>query len=156
MAKNITEAVESILNENNIPNNVQVLPKSTHTADQAAKALNCEVAQIAKSLIFISEVGNILLVIASGANRVNTEKLSSALGCKLKLASPQIVSKQTGYKVGGVPPFGHKEKIRTILDHDLMKFETVWAAAGTSNSVFSISPDKLAELTKAEIMIIAI
>jgi Cys-tRNA(Pro) deacylase len=156
MAIKITEAVESILNENNIPNTVQVLPKSTHTADHAAKALGCEVAQIAKSLVFISDDENILLVITSGANRVDTEKLSSALNCKITLASPKIVKEQTGNKVGGVPPFGHKKKIKTILDKDLMKFEIVWAAAGTPSSVFSINPNKLADITEAAIMDVAI
>ncbi len=132
---------------------IRYLPVSTHTAADAAMAVGCELGQIAKSLVFYSVISNEpVLIIASGANRVDKAKAGEYLGFKIKTAGPDYVLEQTGYPVGGVPPFGHTHKIRTLLDKDLLKYATIYASAGTDNSLFPISPKKLIKLSNAEII----
>lgn len=124
--------------------NIQHLPVSTHTAADAAAALGVDLAQIAKSLVFYAVVTKEpVLIIASGANRVDKAKVGEYLGFKIKTASPDYCFQITGYPVGGVPPFGHSQLIRTLMDKDLLKYETIYASAGTPNSLFSISPHEL-------------
>lgn len=130
---------------------IQKLPVSTHTAVDAAAALGVSLGQIAKSLIFYDVATNKpILIVASGNNRVDKGKVGEYLGFKIKTASPDYCLQVTGYSVGGVPPFGHKQTIRTLIDEDLLKYSTIWAAAGTPDSLFPISPKKLIELSKAE------
>lgn len=133
--------------------NVQSLPVSTHTAAQAAAALGCELGKIAKSLVFYN-VGNNdpILIIASGANRVDKEKVGKYLGFKIKTAGPEYVLEKTGFAVGGVPPTGHKSPIRTLMDKDLMKYDQIWASAGTVDSLYSVNPTELAKVAKAELI----
>jgi prolyl-tRNA editing enzyme YbaK/EbsC (Cys-tRNA(Pro) deacylase) len=127
---------------------VKELPDSTRTAKDAAKAIGCEVAQIAKSLIFMDEDANIpVLVIASGTNRVNLEKIKQATGRTLSQADGKAVKERIGFAIGGVPPVGHDEKLLTLLDPDLKRYDRIWAAAGTPNAVFELKPDDLGILT---------
>jgi len=134
---------------------IKVLPVSTRTAADAAVALGVELGRIAKSLIFYSvTTDNPVLIIASGANRVDKEKVGEYLGFKIKTAGPDYVLEITSYPVGGVPPFNHKKPIRTLIDKDLLQYDEIWAAAGTPDSLFSISPKKLVKLTNAEVIII--
>src|SRR5262249_43692516 len=109
------------------------LPQSTRTAAEAAAACGCEVAQIAKSLVFVDAAGEAVLVITSGTNRVNEQ----ALG--LKRAPAELVREKTGYAIGGIPPLAHATPIRTLIDRDLLRFERIWAAAGTPNAVFELA-----------------
>jgi Cys-tRNA(Pro) deacylase len=142
--------VSQILKENNLPDTVRNLPDSTHTAKQAAKALDCSVGQIAKSLIFLTEDTNkLILIVASGANHVDTQNFKNYLGERIKMAPPKLIKEEIGYSVGGVPPFGHKQNLHTYIDNDLMQFTKIWAAAGSSHSVFSISPKSLLRITNA-------
>jgi prolyl-tRNA editing enzyme YbaK/EbsC (Cys-tRNA(Pro) deacylase) len=115
-------------------------PQGTRTAADAAAAIGCEVGAICKSLVF--RVGDEpLLVIASGANRVDEARFGAVK------ADAGFVRTHTGYAIGGVPPYGHPRALRTIVDEDLLAYETVWAAAGTPSSVFPIAPADLVART---------
>jgi prolyl-tRNA editing enzyme YbaK/EbsC (Cys-tRNA(Pro) deacylase) len=119
-------------------------PAGTRTAADAAAAVGCEVGAICKSLVF--RVGDEpLLVIASGANRVDEERFGAVK------ADAAFVHEQTGFAIGGVPPYGHPRPLRTILDEDLLAYDTVWAAAGTPTAVFPIAPDELVRRTGATV-----
>lgn len=122
---------------------------STRTAAEAAAAIGCTVAQIAKSILFRAESGRAVMVVASGTNRVDERKVSALLGEKIGRADADFVRATTGYAFGGVPPVGHAGPVTMLLDQDMLAFETIWAAAGTPNAVFALSPAELAELTGA-------
>ena len=118
--------------------------ESTHTAQEAASAIGCAVAQIAKSIIFrAAQSGRAVLVIASGANKVDEKKIRALLGEKIERASPEFVREMTGFDVGGVPPLAHAQPCTVYLDEDLKNFPTLWAAGGTPNAVFEIGFDDL-------------
>jgi prolyl-tRNA editing enzyme YbaK/EbsC (Cys-tRNA(Pro) deacylase) len=120
----------------------------TRTAAEAAAAIGCEVAQIAKSLIFRAEPsGRAVLVIASGAKRVDERKVGEILGEKIVRADADFVREKTGFAIGGVPPLGHAEPLTTLIDESLSAFATIWAAAGTPNAVFRLTPADLVRLT---------
>ncbi len=128
---------------------VRELPDSTRTAKDAAKAIGCEVAQIAKSLVFMNEdTDSPVLVIASGTNRVSLEKIKKETGQRLVQADGKIVKDRLGFAIGGIPPVGHDEKLFTLLDPDLKQYDRVWAAAGTPNAVFELNPVDLGGLTQ--------
>lgn len=132
---------------------VQELSQTTRSAAEAAQAIGCQVGQIAKSLIFrISSTDEPLLVIASGANRVNEKMLARELGTKIKQANADFVRQTTGFVIGGVPPIGHSQKIKTFIDEDLLNYETIWAAAGTPYAVFQLTPKQLMEITRGTVM----
>jgi len=127
------------------------MPQTTRTATDAAKAIGCEVAQIAKSLVF--RVGDEpLLVIASGTNRVNEAAVASAIGAAITKADAEFVRERTGFAIGGVPPVGHRTPIRTLIDEDLLRFERIWAAAGTPNAVFELSSAELPRITGGSVL----
>jgi len=123
------------------------LPQSTRTAIEAAQAVGCQLGQIAKSIVFRSEKEEPVLVIASGVNRVNERKLEKILGEKVQKADADFVKQKTGFAIGGVPPFGHKEKIITFIDKDLFSFSEIWAAAGDSFSVFKTTGEELVKIS---------
>jgi len=128
------------------------LPQSTRTAAEAAQAVGCQLGQIAKSIVFQSEKGNPVLVIASGANRIAEEKLEKILGEKIQKADADFVRQETGFVIGGVPPFGHKKKIVTFIDKDLFNFSEIWAAAGDSFSVFKTTASELVKITDGQVV----
>jgi prolyl-tRNA editing enzyme YbaK/EbsC (Cys-tRNA(Pro) deacylase) len=121
---------------------------STRTSQEAAAAIGCTVAEIAKSLIFKSAEGRAVLVIASGVNRVDEKKVQALLGQRIGRADAQFVRDRTGYAIGGVPPVGHASTPVVLIDSDLNRFAYVWAAAGTPNAVFRIAPTDLISLTR--------
>ena len=123
------------------------LAESTRTAAQAASAVGCTVGQIVKSLVFRASEGPVL-VLASGANFVDEERLAALVGAPIKRARADFVRKYTGYAIGGVAPVGHLQPIPTFVDEDLLQYEEVWAAAGDPFTVFACSPDFLASLGK--------
>ena len=130
---------------------IVVQPESTHTAQEAADAVGAPVGAIVKSLVFrLNE--DPLLVLVSGPNRVNTDALSAALGAPLAKADADFVKQATGYSIGGVPPFAHPTPLRTIMDEDLLAFEEVWAAAGSQTAVFAISPQRIRDISGADVM----
>jgi prolyl-tRNA editing enzyme YbaK/EbsC (Cys-tRNA(Pro) deacylase) len=124
---------------------------STHTAEEAAAAVGAPVAAIVKSLLFMAN-GLPLLVLASGPNRVDSDVVGEALGLTLNKATANEVKEHTGFSIGGVPPLGHPTVLRTVMDEDLVRCDVVWAAAGSSSSVFSLTPARLQELTSATVM----
>lgn len=135
---------------------VVAFDESTHTAQEAADAIGCDVAQIAKSIIFrAAQSGRAVLVIASGRNRVDEKKVRALLGEKVERALPEFVREMTGFEVGGVPPVGHAYPCVVYLDESLKAFPTVWAAGGTGNAVFEIGFDALVALSGATVADVA-
>jgi prolyl-tRNA editing enzyme YbaK/EbsC (Cys-tRNA(Pro) deacylase) len=116
---------------------------SARTSAEAASLLGCEVAQIAKSLVFRRGGDGAVLVIASGANRVDEAKVAALLREPIGRADAAFVREATGYAIGGVPPLGHERELETIVDESLRRFPTVWAAAGTPHAVFEVETDAL-------------
>ena len=130
---------------------VQEFPAGTRTAADAAEAIGCDVAQIVKSLVFIADDGPVL-ALTSGANRVDEEALAEALDvATVRKADAQEVRDATGYAIGGTPPFGHDTPIRIVCDDDLLRYEQVWAAAGTASTVFPLDTDTLLASTGATV-----
>ena len=128
---------------------VVILPDSVHTAALAAEALGCEVGAIANSLVFDAD-GSPVLILTSGAHRVDTAKLATDLGVtNLKRAEPEFVRAHTGQVIGGVSPIGHPGPVPTYLDTWLRRYDVVWAAAGHPAAVFSTTYDELARMTGA-------
>jgi prolyl-tRNA editing enzyme YbaK/EbsC (Cys-tRNA(Pro) deacylase) len=123
--------------------------ESTHSSAEAAAAVGCSLAQIAKSMVFKAADGVPVLVVASGANRVDEKKVAALLGRKISRADADFVLRHTGFAVGGVPPLGHVTLPATLLDRDLAAHPTIWAAAGSPNAVFELTPADLVWLTGA-------
>ncbi|NQV97417.1 MAG: YbaK/EbsC family protein [Acidimicrobiaceae bacterium] len=122
-------------------------PDGTKTAADAAAAIGVKVGQIVKSLVFAVD-GEIVMAYVSGANQLDEKKLASAAGgAKCSRVDADAVRTATGYPIGGVPPFGFVTPLRVFIDPDLLQFECVWAAAGTWNDVFAISPNELARVS---------
>lgn len=133
-------------------NRVVEFTATTRTSEDAARAIGCTVGQIAKSLVFKGKKSEQpVLVIASGINRVDEKKLKNLLGEPILKADADFVRRWTGFVIGGVPPLGHKDKIRTFIDRDLFKYEVIWGAAGTPNAVFELTPDELVRMTGGEV-----
>jgi prolyl-tRNA editing enzyme YbaK/EbsC (Cys-tRNA(Pro) deacylase) len=131
---------------------VREFPASTRTSAEAAAAIGCDVAQIAKSLIFRArDTSRPVLVIASGANRVDEKAVGRLLGEKLARADADFVRAATGFAIGGVPPVGHREAPVVFIDADLMDLPEIWAAAGTPNAVFRLTPADLVTLTAGHV-----
>jgi prolyl-tRNA editing enzyme YbaK/EbsC (Cys-tRNA(Pro) deacylase) len=123
--------------------------ESTHSSAEAAAAIGCDVAQIAKSMLFRATDGTPVLVVASGSNRVDEKRVAALLGQKISRADAAFVLDRTGFAVGGVPPVGHATAPVTFLDRDLQSYPTIWAAAGSPNAVFALTPADLVRLTGA-------
>jgi len=121
------------------------------TSAEAAVAIGCSVAEIAKSIVFRGQASGLaVMVVASGDNRVSEAKVAALVGEGLGRADADFVRAATGYVIGGVAPFGHAQPCRVLLDEDLQRFSAVWAAAGTPYSVFPLSPAQLQRLTGAD------
>lgn len=132
----------------------QIMPASTRTAQEAAAACGCDVAQIVKSLIFRGEAsGKPYLLLISGANRVDEQAAGAVIGEELGRADAKFVREATGFSIGGVAPFGSAQPLPTYFDPDLLRFETVWAAAGTPLAVFEVKPDDLIAATGAKALV---
>lgn len=130
---------------------VRRFPEGTKTAEDAARAIGCDVGQIVKSLVFVAG-GEPVLALTSGANRVDLQRLAGVAGASdARRADPEEARAATGFAVGGTPPFGHPERVRTFIDRDLLGFDEVWAAAGTPDAVFRTTPDELQRTALAEV-----
>jgi prolyl-tRNA editing enzyme YbaK/EbsC (Cys-tRNA(Pro) deacylase) len=122
---------------------VRRFPEGTKTADDAARAVGCDIGQIVKSLVFMAD-GRPVLALTSGANRVDTTKLALLSGAALaRRANADEVRATTEFAIGGTPPFGHPRPISAFIDLDLFGYEEIWAAAGTPDSVFRTTPQEL-------------
>jgi len=124
---------------------VRHFPAGTRTAEDAARAIGCDLGQIVKSLVFTSG-GEPLIALVSGSNRLDVDRLSALTGAPVAKADADTARAATGYAIGGVPPFGHVEALPVYIDRDLLSYRLVWAAAGRPDSVFGIAPDRLVEL----------
>ena len=142
--------VVAALGEAGVTAEVKEFAESTRTADDAAAAIGTSVGQIVKSLVFIAGDAPILALV-SGTNRADVQKLGALTGTPIARADADAVRKATGYSIGGVPPVGHASGLTTYLDRDLLRYDVVWAAAGTPNAVFSISPQQLVEVADAQV-----
>lgn len=122
----------------------------TRSSAEAAAAIGCEVAEIAKSIVFRGkDSGQAVVVVASGDNRVSEAKVARLIGEALGRADADFVRSATGYAIGGVAPVGHAQPVKLLLDEDLQRFDRLWAAAGTPFSVFPLTPAQLQALTGA-------
>jgi len=130
---------------------VRQFPQGTRTAPDAARAVGCEVGQIVKSLVFIA-AGRAVVALVSGGNRLDEARFGAIAGEPVSKADAEVARNATGYAIGGVPPFGHATDVRVYMDRDLLAFPVVWAAAGRPDSVFEIEPDRLRELSRAEVV----
>lgn len=147
-----TRRVQEALAAQGFPFEVREFPESTRTSAEAAAAIGCAVGEIAKSLVFRgAESGEPVLIIASGSNRVDPAKAAGLLGEAIKRADADFVRAATGFAIGGVPPVGHDRPLATLIDEDLMAFAAIWAAAGTPNAVFRLSPRDLVDVTGGKI-----
>lgn len=127
--------------------------ESTRTAQEAAERAGCELGQIIKSLIFRGKTtGKPILVLTSGANRVDEKRISEYAGESISRADADFVRTVTGFAIGGVPPIGHAEKMETYLDEDLLQYQVIWAAAGTPNAIFELKADELQKMTGGKIV----
>lgn len=132
---------------------IATMEMSTRTAEDAATACGCAVGQIVKSLVFRTRTGNHpVLLLVSGSNRVDESVVRETIGDELVRPDANFVRERTGYAIGGIPPFGHDERLDTYMDRDLLEYETVWAAAGTPTTVFSVSSRALRDATAARVI----
>ncbi|MEJ2039832.1 MAG: YbaK/EbsC family protein [Desulfosarcinaceae bacterium] len=146
------QRVQRTLAEKGLDLKVVELPGSTRTAVEAAQAVGCNVAQIAISLVFRArQTSRAVLVIASGANRVDEKKIRALLGEPIGKADAEFVRRATGFAIGGVPPLGHPEPLPTFIDADLLQHATIWAAAGTPHALFALDPRDLVAVTGGKV-----
>jgi len=159
MAKELSSSaqkIQDILHTRGFNNQVVELAASTRTAKDAAQAVGCEVAQIVKSLVFKGkQTQKAVFVVVSGSNRVNEKKLSTLIDEPIEKADADFVRQKTGFAIGGVAPLGHATALETYIDEDLLRYETIWAAAGTPFAVFQLTPKDLQEMTGGQVVSIA-
>jgi len=140
-----------LLRDAGIDTQVVEFEQPTRTSADAAAAIGCSIAEIAKSIVFRgTSSGQAVIVVASGDNRVSETKVAEHVGEPLARADGDFVRAATGYAIGGVAPIGHTQPVKLLLDEDLRRFEKIWAAGGTPFSVFPLRPDQLRSITGAE------
>ena len=145
------QRVQALLHAAGLDVQVVEFEQPTRTSAEAAAAIGCGIAEIAKSVVFKGkESGMAVVVVASGNNRVCEKKVAALVGETLGRADADFVREATGYVIGGVSPIGHAKPVKLVLDEDLQQFETMWAAAGTPFSVFPLTPEKLLRITEAQ------
>jgi prolyl-tRNA editing enzyme YbaK/EbsC (Cys-tRNA(Pro) deacylase) len=130
---------------------VRELPDSTRTAPEAAAAVGCALGAIVKSLVFRAG-DRAVVALVSGDRRADERRLGELAGAPLARADADFVRAATGYAIGGVPPVGHPEPLRTLVDEDLLRFDAVWAAAGTPHAVFPVAPAALARAAAGSVL----
>jgi prolyl-tRNA editing enzyme YbaK/EbsC (Cys-tRNA(Pro) deacylase) len=144
--------VQAALDGHGLEGRVLELPETTRSAREAAAAIGCRVEEIVKSLVFRTRATRSpILVLVSGASRVDEHRLAAMVGEPVERADADYVREQTGYSIGGVPPLGHSRPIRTLIDEGLLEFERLWAAAGTPYAVFPLTPPELLAVTAGEV-----
>jgi prolyl-tRNA editing enzyme YbaK/EbsC (Cys-tRNA(Pro) deacylase) len=126
-------------------------PEGTKTAQDAARAIGCDVAQIVKSLVFVAD-GQAFLALTAGSNRADTSRLATVLGAdEVRRADAEEARTATAFGIGGTPPFGHPSPLRVVVDRDLLAHDEVWAAAGTPDAVFPLTPEDLVRASGGEV-----
>lgn len=154
------QRVRDVAAKKGVTLDIRQFDESTHTAEEAAAAVEAELGQIVKSLVFVipTDDGGLEPVIAlvSGPNRVDLARLAAVTGrLDIRRATAREAQELTGYVIGGIPPFGHVSSVRTVMDPDLTRFQVVWAAAGTPSAVFPVAPGTLRILANASVAPIA-
>jgi prolyl-tRNA editing enzyme YbaK/EbsC (Cys-tRNA(Pro) deacylase) len=145
--------IQEVLRAHGFTNQVIEREETTRSSAEAALAVGCTIAQIAKSVIFRAKgSGRPILVVASGPNRVNEKVIEAAIGERLSKADADYVRERTGFVIGGVAPIGHAQKLDIFIDEDLLQFAEIWAAAGTPNAVFKLTPDELQRMTGGRVI----
>ena len=153
---NSIQRVQAALRALGLGHEVVELGSSARTADDAARAVGCRVDQIAKSLVFrLRDSGRPLLVVTSGAHRVDEARVAALVGEPLERAGADFVRAETGFAIGGVAPIGHARPVVTLIDEHLLRFEEIWAAAGHPNTVFRLTPDDLVTMTQGRVVQVA-
>lgn len=157
MESQLTKSAQSVQNalaSRGLDCAVKELAASTRTAQEAATAIGCEVAQIVKSLIFKTKTTHKpILILASGSNRVNEKLIESYVNEKITKADADFTREITGFAIGGIPPIGHKQVIEFIfIDQDLLQYDNIWAAAGTPNAVFNLRVEDLVDMTGGKVV----
>ena len=148
----MSEDVKSCLDRAGVPYKIHTANGPTTTAQEAATRLQVPLPTIIKSMVFTDQDGSLVLAILTGDKRVDKRKLSSVVGAsKVKIASAQDTKALTGFEVGSMPPFGHRERIATVIDHKVMSFSKVYGGAGTSDALIEIDPHDMARLTEAKL-----
>jgi len=145
-----SEKFRKILDELNLDIEIITFQESTKTSQEAAEQLKIDIAQIGKSIIFKTTKGQFVLIITSGANRINEKKIENIINDSLLKPTPKEIKDYVGYTIGGIPPFGHDNPLIVFLDDDLLGFNEIFCAGGTPNAVFKINPLKLEKITKGE------
>jgi prolyl-tRNA editing enzyme YbaK/EbsC (Cys-tRNA(Pro) deacylase) len=148
--------VRTALLELGLPGEIHRLADSTRTAPEAAAAVGCELGAIVKSLVMRGVTSRApVLALVSGDNRADVTLIEAAVDEPVERPDAQYVRDVTGYAIGGIPPVGHPDRVRTVMDEDLLRFETVWAAAGHPHAVFPIAPAELAKAADALVLPLA-
>ena len=149
------QKIQDLLNSLGYTYTVVEHAESTRTAQEAADRAGCELGQIVKSLIFKGkESGKPILVLTSGANRVDEKRISAHAGEGIGRADADFVRAVTGFAIGGVPPVGHVQPMETYLDEDFLQYQTIWAAAGTPNAIFELKTEDLQKMTGGKIVMV--
>ncbi len=147
------QKVQDLLTSRGFDCQVIEFQESTRTAQEAAVRAGCTLGQITKSLIFKGRTtGKPILVLTSGANRVDEKLINEYAGEPIGRADADFVRAVTGFAIGGVPPLGHAQKMETYLDQDLLQFKAIWAAAGTPNAIFELTPAALQKMTDGKVV----
>ena len=147
------QKIQVLLNGLGVASTVIEFDQSTRTAQEAADRVNCELGQIVKSLLFKTKSANKgILVLTSGANRVDESRIGQYVGEPITRPDADFVRSLTGFPIGGVPPIGHPAPIETYIDEDLLQYPFVWAAAGTPNVVFRCTPSDLVNITHGRVL----
>ena len=147
------QKVQEALKNLGFANQVSELQVTTRTSADAAQAVRCTVEQIAKSIVFEGkQTQKPILVIASGPNRINVKRIEEFISEPLGKADADYVRKHTGFVIGGVPPIGHEEKLEIFIDEDLLNCEEIWAAAGSPNAVFNLTPSDFIKMTGGRVI----
>jgi Cys-tRNA(Pro) deacylase len=151
--KSSAQTVQAALQGHGLACEVLQMRNTTRSAEDAALAVGCEVGQIVKSLVFEGKQSHRpVLVVTSGANRVNEKTIGKYLAESIKMANPEFVREVTGFAIGGVPPVGHRHPLKIFIDEDLLQYEQIWAAAGTPHAVFRLTPEELKMITNGTVI----
>jgi Cys-tRNA(Pro) deacylase len=151
--KSSAQTVQAALQGHGLACEVLQMRNTTRSAEDAALAVGCEVGQIVKSLVFEGKQSHRpVLVVTSGANRVNEKTIGKYLAESIKMANPEFVREVTGFAIGGVPPVGHRHPLKIFIDEDLLQYEQIWAAAGTPHAVFKLTPEELKMITNGTVI----
>ncbi len=147
------QKIQAALHNAGYPNIVVEFSESTRTAQDAAERVGCLLGQIVKSLVFAGQNSEKpILVLTSGSNRVDESLLAGYAGEQIKRADAEYVRATTGFSIGGVPPLAHITRLETYIDEDFLQYSSLWAAAGTPNAVFELTPTELEKMTTGKVV----